>query len=510
MKQKNSSNIDFQLIFKLVAVALTLIFQLTILVSIILLFEKSAIVIELFSLLNIIFAAYIIYKPQKTSYKLSWLFVIFALPIAGLLLFLFFSKQRFGKSLRKIIIERRTKTSELFKPYYDTVNEIEDADVRSQAYVIQTIGRYPTYKNTEVKYFPVGEKYFDALKKELKKSEKFIFLEYFIISDGIMFNELMEILKEKANAGVDVRFIYDAAGSAVLLPKSFKSECKNNNIKLHPFNPIHKNLYFYVSYRNHRKITVIDGNVGFTGGINIGDEYINKNDRLGHWKDMGLMLKGEAVFSLTAMFLDGWKIVTGNDDEYLKYKPTIKIDAPSTFVAPFDDAPLDNETPAEHNYMRMIANAKKYIYITTPYLIIDSEISSLLNLAAKSGVDVRILTPHIPDKKAVFQVTRSHYLDLIHNGVKIYEYTPGFVHGKMLITDDKVAFVGSINFDYRSLTWNYECGAWVYDKVFVKDTYDDFMNTLEASMEITIEICEKYPLHMKLLQSFLKIAGPLL
>lgn len=502
---------NWLIICKIIIIAISVVVQLTFVYFTTVLLENSSIYfIYIFTFISIFVCAGIIYSPKKASYKLSWIFIILILPFAGLIIYSIFRKARFGKDFGKRIIERRKKTVKLFKNDYETLEEITDADVYSQGKLIKMQSGYPIYKNSEVKYLPLGEVYFDCMKEDLLGAEKFIFLEYFIISDSSMYRELMDILIAKANSGIDVRFIYDSFGSSALMPKGFLEECENNNIKCFAFNPLSINIYFYINYRSHRKITVIDGNIGYTGGINIGDEYINKNDRLGHWKDMGIRIAGEAVFSLTAMFLDGWELVTGEVTNYLEYKPLVIPKIENSYVAPFDDAPLDDCTPGENNYMKMIATAKKYVYIMTPYLIIDNEMSSLLSLASRSGVDVKILTPHIPDKKMVFEVTRAHYIELLENGVEVFEYTPGFVHGKMLLADDKVCFIGSINFDFRSLMWNYECGAWVYDEKFVADAKKDYLDSISKSEEYTLEKMAKFPLHQKIIQALFKIASPLL
>lgn len=502
---------NWLIISKVIIIAISVVIQLAfVFVAASLLENLSIYFIYSFTFLSIFVCASIIYSTKKASYKLSWIFIILILPFSGLIIYWIFRKERFGKSFGEKIVKRREKTAVFFKEDYNTLDEILDPDIHSQGKLIELQSGYPLYKNSEVKYLALGEIYFDELKKDLLTAEKYIFLEYFIVSDGIMYRELMDILIEKSKAGVEVRFIYDSFGSSAIMPKTFLEECHQNNIKCYAFNPLSTNLYFYINYRSHRKITVIDGNIGYTGGINIGDEYINRNDRLGHWKDMGIRITGEAVFSLTAMFLDGWELITGFEDDYSLYKPNIIPKVENSYVAPFDDAPLDDCTPGENNYMKMIATAKDYIYICTPYLIIDNEISSLLSLASRSGVDVRVLTPHIPDKKAVFEVTRAHYLDLLDNGVKVYEYTPGFVHGKMLVADDKVCFIGSINFDFRSLMWNYECGAWVYNEKFVKDAKEDYLESISKSEEFTLETMKKFPFHQKLIQAVFKIASPLL
>lgn len=451
----------------------------------------------------------IVCSTGSTADKLSWVVVILVIPACGIFLYLVFGGTRFGKILGRKIIATRENSKKYLEQDMDVYNEIKDTTVRSELSLIKNTSNYPVYKNTDVTYYEVGEKYFEAMMEEIEKAEKFIFIEYFIFAQGEMYQKLFDAIGKKAAEGVDVRVIYDPAGSLGVLPLDLESRCKRDGIKCYPFNPFSYNVYSYGSYRSHRKITIIDGNVGFTGGINIGDEYINVKSRLGHWKDMGIRLKGDAVFSLTVMFLDGWKLVCNEDSNAYDFKPTIKVEG-SAYVAPFDDAPLDNKNPASLNYRKIISNSTDYIYITTPYLIIDPEMNAALTLAAQSGVDVRIITPHIPDKQIIFQSTRAHYHNLLAGGVRIFEYEPGFVHGKVLVSDDKTSFVGSINFDFRSLAWNYECGAYVYDESFAKIIKSDMEDTLSKCIEYTLEDMQTQPVYLRAFQGILRLASPLL
>ncbi len=460
--------------------------------------------------ISICFAIRIICATGSSADKMSWVFLILALPAPGMFLYLVFGGTRFGKVLSRKIISARKESEKYLEQDKAVLEEITDETVKSELQLIKNTSRYPVYKNTDATYYEIGEKYFEAMLSEIEKAEKFIFVEYFIYAEGQMYSKLFDALGEKARQGVDVRVIYDPAGVTGVLPKDFLSRCKKDGIKCFAFNPFTYNIYSYGSYRSHRKITVIDGNVGFTGGINIGDEYINVASKLGHWKDMGIRLVGDGVFSLTVMFLDGWKIVSGENTDVDAFRPTISIQNSKTFVAPFDDAPLDDLNPASYNYKKIISSSTKYLYITTPYLIIEPEMNEALVLAAQSGVDVRIITPHIPDKKIIFQTTRAHYQNLIEGGVRIYEYEPGFVHGKVLVTDDKVSFVGSINFDYRSLSWNYECGAFVYDFDFARTVKSDMEDTLSKCIEITLEDMNSQSTFVRALQGVLRLVSPLL
>ena len=319
----------------------------------------------------------------------------------------------------------------------------------------------------------------------------------------------------EAKDGVDVRLIYDDFGCAMWMPSRFQSEMQEAGIKAVPFNPIAPVINLRQNNRDHRKITVIDGHTGFTGGINLADEYINKKSRFGHWKDTGIMLKGDAVWNLTIMFLQTWKMVTKETEEvnYRQYMPMAYKNTPAYtdgYIQPYGDTPVDDEIVGENIYLNMINKAKKYIYITTPYLIIDNEMFTALTLAAKSGIDVRIITPGIPDKKLVYMVTQSYYYHLIKAGVKIYQYTPGFIHAKTVVMDDSVATVGTINFDFRSLYLHFECGVWMFNSGVIYEIKDDYLQTLEQCDEVTLEEIEKMSGLKRFCQAILRLIAPLL
>ncbi len=471
--------------------------------------EKAHIIIDLFTIVTYIFIATIFISNKKTNAKTSWIIFLLIFPVAGLFLYLIFGRIHFNKKIYKKFndAEEQGKVHLVQNP--EVLKDITDKDILQQIKVVNLDSGYPVYKNTEVEYYPLGDNFFESLLVELEKAEKFIFMQYFIISEGNMHRKIMDILKRKANAGVEVFYSYDVAGSLFTTPKDFKEECAKNNIKVLPFNDNPKNPYTFISYRDHRKITVIDGKVGFTGGVNIGDEYINQVERFGHWKDMAVKLTGDAVTSLSIIFLKTWVFDKEEHLDFSKYiykNETIKND---TYVMAFDDGPVAKDV-AEKNYIRMISSAKDYVYICTPYLILSQEIITAIHLACDSGVDVRILTPHVPDKKLIFKLTQSFYGPLLEKGAKVYEYTPGFVHGKTVVVDDKVAFVGTINFDYRSLLWNFECGAWIYDKTIPITMREDYLNTLKISQEYTLEQYRSKNLLQRLSDALLQFIAPLM
>ena len=393
----------------------------------------------------------------------------------------------------------------------EEINERKDVSLGHTSY-IKNVARFPMHKNTETKNYSSGEENYADLLKELKKAKKYIFMEYFIIEEGKMWDSILEILEEKASEGVDVRLIYDDMGCISLLPYGYDKTLEKKGIKCIAFNPFKPLVSLVMNNRDHRKITVIDGHTGFTGGINLADEYINEKERFGYWKDTGIMLKGAAVWNLTIMFLEMWNSSRKTDTNYSIYKPEInqtETIVNDGYVQPYGDSPLDGEVVGENVYMNIINSAKEYVYIYTPYLIIDNEMMTALCLAAKKGVDVRIVTPGIPDKKVVFKLTRSYYRQLIEAGVRIYEYTPGFIHAKVFLSDDKIATVGTINMDYRSLYLHFECGVYLYKTKSITSIKEDVFDTLEQSKEFTKEDL-KNGRRFELWQAILRVFAPLM
>jgi cardiolipin synthase len=328
-----------------------------------------------------------------------------------------------------------------------------------------------------------------------------------------MWNTILDILVKKVKQGVDVRVIFDDMGCIMVLPYRYDKKLEAMGIKCCVFNTFIPILSSKLNNRDHRKIVVIDGNCGFTGGINLADEYINAYEKHGHWKDTAIMIKGPAVWSLTVMFLTMWDYLRGTDEDYVKYRPSGNLKeelADNGYVQPFTDNPFDDEQISETVYLNLINKAKRYVYINTPYLIIDNEMMGALTSAAKSGVDVRIVTPHIPDKWYVHVVTRANYDVLVESGVKIYEYTPGFMHAKSFVADDEYGVIGTINLDYRSLYLHFECGIWLYKTNSIAQMKEDYMKTLQVSKEITLEECYDVSLYCKLLRGILRIFAPLM
>lgn len=466
-------------------------------------------------LVSMVVVLYLVNKQENPAYKLAWVSLIVAFPLIGGLLYVMLAGNRTRLKFIKKANENNIEGIGFLPDDEEVRQEIEALSVSASVqarYISKTAG-YPVYKNTSVRYFELGEENYEVLKEELRAAKHFIFMEYFIIKQGHMWETILGILSDKVKEGVEVRLLYDDFGCAMSVPSRFNEEMRKLGIKVAAFNRVIPVLSLRHNNRDHRKITVIDGHTGFTGGINIADEYINKQDRFGHWKDTGVMLKGDAVWNLTVMFLQNWQLETGETWDYKLYLPNRysdkKIEAKG-YVQPYGDTPVDNEIVGENIYLNMINKAKKYVYITTPYLIVDNEMVTALTLAAKSGIDVRIITPGIPDKKMVYMVTQSYYGELIQAGVKIFQYTPGFIHAKTVVVDDRIATVGTINFDYRSLYLHFECGVWMFDTDTIFEIRDDYLKTLESCDEVTMEQLAKTSGIKRLGQSLLKMFAPLM
>lgn len=354
-------------------------------------------------------------------------------------------------------------------------------------YLSKQVG-FPVHRNTKVTYFKIGEEKFEELKCQLELAKHYIFMEYFIVEEGVMWDSILEILKRKVEEGVEVRFMYDGMCSIVLLPYQYPKELEAVGIRCKMFSPIKPVLSTHQNNRDHRKICVIDGQVAFTGGINLADEYINEKERFGHWKDTAVMLQGEAVQNFTMMFLQMWNVTEKKEENFEKYlTPKSKeFRRELGYVLPYGDSPYDNENIGEQVYFHILNHAKKYVHIMTPYLILDNEMVTNLTYAAKCGIEVIIIMPHIPDKWYAFVLAKTYYEELINAGVHIYEYTPGFVHAKVFVSDDDTATVGTINLDYRSLYLHFECGTFIYNNQVVRDIEKDFQETLKKCQKVTI------------------------
>lgn len=446
----------------------------------------------LFTVVSLLAVLWIINRGENPAYQMAWVIFILVFPLLGGLFYLFVGNKQPSKKMRRRLEEEQERTKGALSQDEDVLEKIRQRDPRMKgqfAYMSKTCG-FPVHSNTRAFYYSLGDELFPKLLEELKKAEHFIFMEYFIVEKGRMWNSILEILEEKAKAGLDVRFLYDDLGSVSLLPPGYAQQLEARGIRCMAFNPFVPFWSLVMNNRDHRKITVIDGHTVFSGGINLADEYINEKRRFGHWKDTGFMLKGEAVWNYTVMFLQMWNAFRRTDVSYEAFRPNCYHPKPfesDGFVQPYGDSPLDDEIAAENVYLNILNQARDYVYIFTPYLIIDHEMDTALCLAAKRGVDVRIVTPGIPDKKVIFQLTRSYYPSLLKAGVRIYEYTPGFLHAKSYVCDDETAVVGTINMDFRSLYLHFECGTLFYQNSIVKDVKRDSLRTIEQSREIQLK-----------------------
>jgi cardiolipin synthase len=468
-------------------------------------------------LIGIVLVLWILNKEINPSYKLAWTMLILILPILGVVLYFVFGRSRIAAIMQQHFEQRIEESREYLRDRPQTRQKLEalDPSASNQSRYISDVSRFPVHENTTAEYFQVGDDMFPVLVRELKQAKKYIFIEYFIINDGVMWQTILNILEKKAAEGVDVRLIYDGFGCLTTLPHKYYEELQKKGIKCQVFNPFRPILNIIQNNRDHRKLCIIDGWVGFTGGINLADEYINQKERFGHWKDTAVMLKGEAVWNMTVMFLHMWAVIGRSEEsvDYEAYFPHRYHEGEfesDGFVQPFCDTPLDEEVVGEDVYLNIINKAKKYVYICTPYLIIDNEMMTALCLAAKSGVDVRIMTPGIPDKKLVFILTQSYYRQLLEAGVKIYEYQPGFLHAKSFVSDDEIGVVGTINLDYRSLYLHFEDGVWIYRNRVIQDIKDDFIQTMEYCRQIELEFCLNRNIGLCIMQNIFRVFAPLM
>lgn len=454
----------------------------------------------------------IISSDDNPDYKVPWMLFVLVLPIAGFMLYFIFAKRK----LQKKYIKRLKSIEEVAYPKdrekrFNALKE-EDELAYTHARQLTEIADTALFSNTDIRYFPTGEEYFESLLSDIKTANKFIYMEYFIIEEGHFWNSILEVLKSKAKDGVEVKVLYDDIGCMSTLPGNYPKILAKSGIEALPFSRLKGNADSEFNNRSHRKITVIDGAVGYTGGINIADEYINKVERFGHWKDVGIRLSGDAVYELTRLFICDYGINVKRlprlrEDLF----PTTELNKNNGYVIPFGDGPkpIYKWRVGKSVIQNLFNYAKRYVYVTTPYLIIDNDLCQCIENAALRGVDVRIIVPHIPDKKIVFGMTRSFYHRLMDAGVRIYEYEPGFIHAKTYLCDDAYSMVGTINLDYRSLVHHFENGVWLFKTECIKDIKQDIEYTLEKSVEIKQEML-KTGLITRLFRSVVRIFAPML
>lgn len=500
-----------------------------VILSIILAWNRVPYVYLLGLLITFISAVHILNRDTNPAFKIAWMLPISVFPIFGGLLYFMFGARRIGKRYRAMSSDLRAYSKE--PSPIPTASEALAAEGNADAVIessyLYEVGGASIYQNTDVTFYESGEAIYEDMLAALRQARRYIFLEYFIIEEGTFWNSILEILIEKVGEGVDVRVLYDDFGCMLTLPLGYDATLRKYGIQAKVFNPFNTILSPRPNNRDHRKICVVDGVTAIAGGINLADEYLNRREKYGYWKDTAVLLRGDAAWSMTVQFLCVWDRIEGIKENLPTFLPTdadrkahlppkdtsephtkVQSKAP-LFVQPYTDIPLDGENVGETVYFQMITRAKKYVYITTPYLILTHEMIWALTTAAKSGIDVRIITPHIPDKKIVFFLTRSYYKPLIEQGVKIYEYTPGFMHSKTAVADDCISVVGSINFDYRSLYLHMENAVWMYGEDMAKAVRDDFLSLQEVSTPATGEEIGRLSLIGKVWRSILRTLSPL-
>ena len=464
-------------------------------------------------LFTFLMVVYLLNSSLNPTAKITWLIVIMLLPVFGVLLFLYTQSNIGHRALKKWVNDVIAESKSCIVQETGVMERFtrENCGAASLARYIQRSGCYPVYEKTAVTYFPSGEEMFREMLVQLEAAEHFIFMEYFIVDEGVMWGTILEILVKKAAAGVDVRVMYDGTCEFSLLPHDYPKRLRALSIKCKMFAPVAPFISTHYNYRDHRKILVIDGHTAFNGGVNLADEYINQKERFGHWKDTAVMLQGEAVKSFTLMFLQMWDM-DKKEKEYARFLsyPVNPRENAKGWVIPYGDCPLDNDKVGERVYMDILNRAVSYVHIMSPYLILDGETETALKFAAERGVEVVLLLPGIPDKEVPYALAKTHYPSLLASGIQIYEYTPGFVHAKVFVSDDREAVVGTINLDYRSLYHHFECATYLYKAGCIPQIEDDFQATLAKCRQVTKETVRRESFKVKMTGYLMKAIAPLM
>ena len=495
-------------------IALLLVLQIAILVAAYGYFsEKLPILINLLRVFSIGMVVYLFNCDMDFSAKLTWMLIITILPVFGTV-FLLFTQANTGHRMTRKLVEIQIQKSRQYLDQPENVLEKVEHDGSGTDDLCRYLNRtgcFPLYNQTAATFFPLGEDKFAAMMVELEKAEKFIFMEYFIVEEGYMWGRILDVLTRKAKEGVEIRVMYDGMCEMSTLPVEYWKLLEAEGIKSKPFAPIKPFVSSHYNYRDHRKILVIDGKVAFNGGVNLADEYINRITRFGHWKDTAVMVKGPAVRSFTLMFLQMWYLGEKEPDyaSWLEEGAEPQPEAKG-YIMPYCDSPLDKDKVGETVYMDILNRATTYVHIMSPYLILDGELETALCFAAQRGVDVKLILPGIPDKKVAYSLAKTHYKVLTEAGVKIYEYTPGFVHAKIFICDDMKAVVGTINLDYRSLYHHFECATYMYNADCIPEIEKDFQDTLAKCRTVTPETIKGEKLSMKIVGHAVKFLAPLM
>jgi cardiolipin synthetase len=469
-------------------------------------------------IISVVAAIFVINKENENSaYKIAWIMPMCIFPIVGLILYVIIKVFSGSKLLTLMLRDKIRKSRVYISQNNATMEEFAKLhpEFAGMANYLFKHEYFPIYADEDVTYYPLGELVFNAIKEEILKAKDYIFMEFFIVSQGELLTELLDMLEKKVEEGVEVRLLYDGS-NMFSLPKHYYDYICSKGIYCKIFSPVTAILSSYQNNRDHRKIVVVDGKVAFTGGINIADEYVNRKVRFGHWKDCGVKIVGEGVYSILTQFLQIWNIdVQGNIEDYEQYLTTVKEEKKyenyNNFLIPYSDYPNEqNDNPAEAIYIHILFYAKKYVNIMTPYLIIDDELMMAMRYASSRGVRVRLLLPGIPDKKIPYLIAQSYFLPLLHYGVEIYTYTKGFVHSKVFVSDDVVCTVGTVNLDYRSLYLHFENGVFFYNEELAKTINEDFEKTVAESKKVTIEEVRNMSKIKKYTARILKLLAPLM
>ena len=473
--------------------------------------EKASYVYSILEFAGAVIAIRVYQRPGSPSYKLVWMCLLLALPVSGMILFCLWGGTHQAKqlSLRKVPpIPQRESLRMASEANLTRLTHRSPAWGRMAAY-LQKRG-FLLYRNTTARYFGDGAAFFDDLIAHLQKAEAYIFLEYYILAEGRIWDRIFSALKERVAAGVEVHIIFDDFGNLTRLSDKTLQAIQSAGIEMQVFNPVHRYVNrIYFNYRDHRKIAVIDGQVAYTGGINIGDEYANLVERFGHWKDSGVRIDGEGAWGFAAQFMQMWKMMGrtfSNEDDY--YRPRHEMPECPGWCQPFTDGPLNNpDNPVEETYLQLISSAQKMLYITTPYYAVEEPMQQALCIAADAGVDVRLLVPAIPDKKYAYMVAETYWGELLAHGVKIYKYAPGFVHAKSVMVDREVALVGSTNIDYRTFQLHYECAVLMYHMPVVEELLEDMDDMMSKSKQYTLEEWNSRSWMRKMFSSILRLGA---
>lgn len=504
----------FKIPLRPLLIGLAILLQLALFVLLVwLLSLRMAWIYSALQLMSFIMTFRILNRQDNPTYKITWIVFILFFPLFGGLLYLLWGGNRVSPGKRRRLEQMQRETAANLPESPEAPEQIAARDPRALLHsrYLTALTSYPLYNDTATRYYAPVETAMPAILEALERARHYIFLEFFILAQGKMWDAIYGVLKKKARQGLDIRIMYDDFGSLERQYRGFSQELEASGIQIKVFNPLKPSIDLFMNNRNHRKMLVVDGVEAFTGGFNIGDEYINEMERSGHWHDSVLHLQGGAAWSFAVMFLSMWGFVTGRPADYSRFLPE-KPPAPAGagFVQPYSDEPLDARAPGKGLYQQLISKAQKNVYIATPYLIIDNELIGALALAAGAGVDVRIVTPHIPDKWYVHPVSQSNYESLLRQGVRIFEYTPGFMHSKLLLSDDKFATVGTVNLDYRSFYFHFECGVYLYDTPSVGEIAEEFDRIFEKSTEITLSAWRSRPRKDAVKQAILRIISPFL